>query len=200
MTRDHKRGQRVRRKRLRSPKRESLSGVSQKVVSHFVRTLARCGSSPQEILNAVRIACAEVPVSWAVHARRAAREIADASHVLTVWFSDIDYLDGDGKPLPLPLAGRTRSIAALIRSINPHLEAREVLVYLVRHGAVDRRGSRYVPLARSLLLRGVQGPGYFRALRVLGNTLATLEHNVFCEDAAPSWFEYIARSRSFARR
>jgi hypothetical protein len=183
--------------RVRHSKRRSLNRVSQEVVSHFVRTLARCGSSPQDILNAVRIACEEVPESWTNHAREAAREIADASHVLTVWFSNVEYLDGAGKPLPLPLRGRSKSIGTLIRSINPGLDAREVLAYLVRHGAVDHRGGRYVPRARSLLLRGGHGPDYFRALRVLGNTLATLEHNVFEKSATPSWFEYIAENPRF---
>ena len=183
--------------RLRTAKRRSINGVSQEVVTHFVRTLARCGSSPQDILAAVRRACEAVPESWTNHAREVAREIADASHVLTVWFSNVEYLDGDGKPLPLPLRGRVRSIIALIRSINPHLDASEVLTYLIRHGAVERRGSRYVPRARSLLLRDGQGPDFFRALRVLGNTLATLEHNVFGKSAAPSWFEYIAENPRF---
>jgi hypothetical protein len=117
--------------------------------------------------------------------------------VLTVWFSDVDYLDAAGKPASLPLSGRARSVGTLVRSVNPRLNAREVLAYLVRHGAVDRLGSRYIPRARSLFLRGGHGPDYFRALRVMGNALATLEHNVFAKGASPSWFEYIAENPRF---
>ena len=105
-------------------------------------------------------------------------------------------MDDRGQPRPLPMTG-TPSVAGLIRGISRGLDAREVLAYLIRHEAVERRGRFYVPRARSLLLRGAHGPDYFRALRVLGNTLATLEHNVFAMQCTPSWFEYIAENPRF---
>jgi hypothetical protein len=162
----------ARRGRGRRP--SSLSGTSLDAVGRFVRILARCGSTPQDIVRAVRIACARIPARWAVRAREATREIGDAAHVLTVWFTEPAYLDAAGKPRPLPLEGASRSVAALVRSVDRRLDAREVLAYLLRSGAVRRHGKRYVPRARMLLLRGARGPDYFRTLRVLANMLGTL--------------------------
>ena len=188
----------ARRGRGRRP--SSLSGTSLDAVGRFVRILARCGSTPQDIVRAVRIACGRIPARWAVRASEATREIGDAAHVLTVWFTEPAYLDAAGKPRPLPLEGASRSVAALVRSVDRRLDAREVLAYLLRSGAVRRYAKRYVPRARMLLLRGARGPDYFRTLRVLANMLGTLEHNVLPRRAVRGWFEYSVENPRFPAR
>jgi hypothetical protein len=134
--------------------------------------------TPEEIVGAVREACEQIPASWAAKARRLKQEIPQASHVLTVWFSDAAYLDADGKPRPLPLEGGAISVASLVRSVDREVDPREVLAYLVRTGAVRRKGKHYVPRTRAVVLRGVRGPDYFHTLHVLTHFLGTLEHNL----------------------
>jgi hypothetical protein len=167
------------------------------IVDRFVRILARCGSTTQEIIGAVLQACERIPHGWADRARRVPREISEASHVLTVWFTEAAYLDADGKPRPLPLEGAAMSVAALVRSVDPQLDPREVLMYLLRSGAVRRRGAHYVPRKRDVLLRGLGGPDYFRTLRVLRNMLGTLEHNVQPKRRVPGRFEYFVENPHF---
>jgi hypothetical protein len=183
------------RSRRRSP--SSLSATSLDAVARFVRILGRCGATPQDIVRAVRAACRRIPARWAVRAADATREIGDAAHLLTVWFTEPSCLDAAGKPRPLPLEGTSTSVAALVRSVDRRLDAREVLAYLLRSGAVRRYGKRYVPRARMLLLRGTRGPDYFRTLRVLGNMLGTLEHNVLPKRAVRGWFEYFVENPRF---
>jgi hypothetical protein len=187
-------------RRGRRPRPASLSATSLDAVERFVRILARCGSTPQDIVRTVRIACGRIPAGWAVRARQVTREIDDASHVLTVWFTELPYLDAAGKPRPLPIEDGSKSIAALVRSVDRRLDAREVLAYLLRSGAVRRSGKRYVPRARMLLLRGARGPDYFRTLRVLANMLGTLEHNVLPKRVVRGWFEYFAENPRFPAR
>lgn len=189
--------------RRRGPGRSaapSLSSAANEAIGRFVRILARCGATPQDIVRAVRSAAARVPGTWAARAARVTHEIEGAAHVLTVWFSETAYLDPFGKPRALPLEGSSRSFAALVRSVDPQFEAREVLAYLVRNGAVRRIGRRYVPRGRALLLRGAQGPDYFHTQRVLTHILATLEHNIQLKRGQRGWFEYFAENRQFPVR
>jgi hypothetical protein len=188
------------RAQTRRPAPSTVSGASLESIGRFVRILARCGATPNDIVRAVRIAAARIPGSWAVRARKVTREIDDAAHVLTVWFSEAAYLDPSGRPRALPLEGASKSVAALVRSVDQRFNAREVLAYLVRSGAVRRHGKRYVPRARMLLLRGARGPDYFRTLRVLTHMLGTLEHNVLPKRAARGWFEYFAENPRFPAR
>ena len=184
-----------------SPRRRqasSLNSSSMEAVDRFVRILARCGSEPQDIVRVVNEACQRIPAAWQVKAREAPREIGDAAHVLTLWFTEPAYLDKRGEPVALPLRGASRSIAALVRRVDRRLDAREVLQYLLRTGGVRQKGTtRFMPRARGLLLRGAQGPDYFRTLRVLANMLRTLEHNVLPLRQVRGWFEYFAENPHF---
>jgi len=174
-----------------------LRGLIRGAVDCFVRILARCGLTPEEIVGAVRDACERIPPDWAAKARRLKREIPEAHHVLTVWFSDAAYLDADGKPRPLPLEGASTSVASLVRSVDREAHPREVLAYLVRSGAVRRKGKHYVPRMRGVLLRGVRGPDYFHTLGVLINFLGTLEHNLKPRRTVPGRFERFVANPHF---
>jgi hypothetical protein len=191
------------RKKARVPGRaaparlSSLDRPSLEAVGRFVRILARCGSMPRDIVRAVRRECERIPKHWAARARKANRYITDAAHVLTVWYSEASYLGADGRPRPLPLEGPSLSVEALVRSVDRELDARQVLRYLVRSGAVRRLGRRYVPRKQMMLLPGTEGPGYFRTLRTLTVMLSTLEHNVQGLGADSAWFEYVAENPSF---
>jgi hypothetical protein len=174
-----------------------LTGLFGGTVDCFVRVLARCGLTPEENVAAVRDACERIPASWAARARRLKREIPEAPHVLTVWFSDAAYLNADGKPRPLPLEGDSISVTSLVRSVDREADPREVLAYLVRSGAVRRKGKRYVPRMRGVLLRGVRGPDYFHTLHVLTNFLGTLEHNLQPRRTVPGRFERFVANPHF---
>jgi Family of unknown function (DUF6502) len=178
----------------------SLPAPLVEAIGHFVRILARCGATPADIVRAVRSAAEQVPPNWVSRAGRMTRYNEGAGHVLTAWYCETAYLDPFGKPRALPLQGPSRSISALVRSVDPGFDAREVLTYLLRTGAVRRQGRRYVPRARALFLRGTQGPDYVHTQVVLTHMLATLEHNIHLKRAARGWFEYFAENRQFPQR
>jgi Family of unknown function (DUF6502) len=166
-------------------------------VERFVRVLARCGCAPDDIGREVAKACRQIPKSWAPKAMAALREIDDASHVLTLWFSDPAYLDRRGAPLPLPLRGAGGSLETLALRVDPKLDVREVLRYLVRRAALRRVGTRYVPKDRVLSLRGAGGPDNFRHLRGLLGMLRTLEHNGQPKRRVAGWYEVFAENPRF---
>ena len=82
-----------------------LDAAALEAVGRFVRVLGRCGYEPDAIERKVSAACRRIPKSWARSHPATLREMRDASHVLTLWFSDPAFLDASGKPRALPLRG-----------------------------------------------------------------------------------------------
>lgn len=180
--------------------RRTLDGRAIEAINLFVRLLAQCGCESDAVLEQVHRACSQIPPRLARRARAAPREISDATHVLTVWFSDPAYLDERGSPRPLPLRGGGQSLEKLVSSIDRRLDAREVLAYLLKGRALRQLEARYVPRGRVLSLRGIRGPNEFRNLRGLLAMLQTLEHNSQPRRRAPSWFEFCAENPRIPKR
>jgi len=180
--------------------RNTLDARMVEAIDLFVQLLAQCGCPSEALLDEVRRACDRVPLRWVSQGRRAPREVIDATHALTAWFSDPTYLDRAGMPRPLPLHGAEQSLEALVLSVNHKLDVGEVLAFLTKGGALRRVGSRYVPRGRVLSLRGVRGPNEFRNLRGLLAMLRTFEHNSRPRRQAPSWFEFCAENPRIPKR
>jgi Family of unknown function (DUF6502) len=184
--------------RIRAPKQSStLDARAVEAIGRFVRVLARCGCSPSDIADEVARQSRRVPAGWAPKARAALREMDDASHVLTLWFSDPAYLDRKGNPIALPLRGSGGSLETLVARVDPKVDARELLRYLVRRHALRRIGERYLPKDRILSLRGAGGPDNFRHLRGLLGMLRTQEHNGQPRRKAEGWYEVFAENPRF---
>lgn len=180
--------------------RNVLDPKAVEAIDRFVRLLAHCGCEVDAVLEQVRHACAQIPQRWVSEAQAAPRELRDATHVLTVWFSEPAYLDSEGMPRALPLRGPKHSLETLVAGINPELDPSAVLTYLVKGRALRKRGSRYVPRSRALSLRGMRGPNEFRNLRGLLAMLRTIEHNSRPRRQAPSWFEFSAENPRIPKR
>lgn len=177
-----------------------LDATALEAVDRFVRVLARCGCSAADILQAFREACERLPKEKPATRGGAQRELSNASHILTVWFSDTLYLDRAGKPIGLPVRGAAPSLEALVTRVDPTLDVDDLVRYLRRIKALKREGARYTPRRRILSLRGAQGPEVFRNLRSLVGLLRTLEHNMQPKRATRSWFEYWAENPAFPAR
>jgi hypothetical protein len=178
-------------RRNRAP---TLDSRIREAVEHFVKVLARCGAAPDEIRDEIARACRGIPKSWAVRGRR---EVEEAAHVLTLWFSNPLYLDAHGNPTPIPLRGAARSVESLVHELDSKVDAQKVVRYLLRHGSLRRVGKRYVPQNRMIFLRGAKGPDNFQRLRSLLGMLRSLEHNRKSKKRAEGWFEAFAENPRF---
>jgi hypothetical protein len=174
-----------------------LDAAALEAIHHFSRVMiVRCGYDT----NAV-----DVAFSKAVEACRQdlptapplLREIPEASHIVTLWGSNIDYVDEAGKPLPLPLRGKSRSIQALAAQTNPDLDLDELLQYLLRTNTVEQAGETYVLRQKWVMLRGIPGLAHGRSIRGLLGVLRTFEHNLLADSDARSWFEFMAENPHF---
>jgi hypothetical protein len=151
----------------------ALEPAARQAVRRFVRILARSGCAPEAIESEVVNACRQVPRSWWVSADR--RSMDDMAHVITLWFSEPEYLDAHGHPRPLAARGSSLSIEGLAHRVNRQLDIRQVLRFLERGRVLKRIGTRFVPRERVVILRA---PEYMTTtLGGLFGLLKTIEHN-----------------------
>lgn len=162
-------------------------------VQRFVKILSRCGCAPRAVEREVSRTCRMVPASPRHQADL--RDSPDLGHVLTLWFSDPDCLDKRGSPRALPLRGAGLSIEALARQVDPELDVKEFLRFLIRGGAVKRVGRLYVPRDRVTIHRGRESMTPF--LRGLFGLLKTLEYNSRRGRSARGRLELYARNPRF---
>jgi Family of unknown function (DUF6502) len=170
----------------------ALDAGAQEAVARFVRVLARCRCTPQQIAQEVLKACRQVPSSWAQTPKAAVSEMDAAAHVLTLWFQDPAYLDSKGNPQPLRSHGGERSLEALARQVDPKLDVDKILAHLLRRAVLRRSGPLYLPRDRVLMFRGSGPPYHARSLRALVAMLGTLEHNARPRRSTPGWYEVFA--------
>lgn len=184
----------------RHPRRDiPLDNAAREAIQLFARALARRGASPSVMAEAFADACTGIPRKLIESAKRASRELSDASHILSLWFTDPQYLDAAGNPLALPLQGNGPSLATLVARVSPVLDAKAVLKYLVSMRALRKIGARYRPRSRAVDFRGTGGPTHARGFRMVLALLRTLEHNTRPENEVPGSFEYSAENPHFPR-
>lgn len=177
----------------------SLDRATREAIQLFVRALARGGASPAAMAEAFVDACAGIPRNLLESARRASRELRDAGHILSLWFTDPLYLDAAGNPLALLVQGTAPSIATLAARVDRTLDGNAALTYLVRVHAVRKLGVRYAPRSRAVDFRGTGGPTHLRGFRMVLALLRTLEHNTKPAHEVPGSFEYSAENPHFPR-
>ena len=174
-----------------------LDAAALEAIHRFSRVMiVRCGYDADAvdvaIANAVSSCRHDLPTAPALM-----REIPEASHIVTLWGSNIDYVDEAGKPLPLPLRGKGKSIEALAWQTNPALDLDELLQYLLRTNTVSPVGEAYALRQKWVMLRGIPGSAHGRSIRGLLGVLRTFEHNLLADSDDRSWFEFMAENPHF---
>jgi len=170
------------------------STLVRQVIDLFSRFIARTGLPREILLREIRRAWLGVPESPVRPGRNESREILDASHVLTLWYSDPQYLDQKGAPLPLRVRGRAPSLSELIRRVDSSLDVSEMIIYLLKAKALRRSGPFYLPTARAIAMRQTAAPVHERNIRPLFGLLATLEHNSKSRNEGRGCFEFLAEN------
>jgi len=173
----------MRRKRAdTSPPRAShgtktLDARAREAIGLFVPLLRHYGCDPREIGQEVLRECRKISRSPAKDAKPVISEMAAAAEVLTLWFSEPEYLDSSGNPRPISLRGAVRSVEALVRQVDPGLDVEDVLAHLLRGTVLKRVGARFVPRDRVLYYHGTGASAHARSLQTLVFVLRTLAHN-----------------------
>jgi len=175
----------------------AIDGIAFEAMSRFARVLARTGLEREQMVRGFQKACDQVPQALVNQGRRHTREMIDASHVLTVWYSDPLYVDANGGPIRLRAHGTAPSLEALIKRVDASLDAAEVIRYLIRARTIQRSGRGYLPRSRAVFLRGSGGAEHFHALRTLVGMLRNIEHNGQPQHRVRRWFQRLAENAHF---
>jgi len=102
-----------------------------------------------------------------------------AARVIAAWRRDENFLDAEGKPAPLPMAGSDVSFSELVKRFSGDVPVRATLDELIRVGAVKRLED-----GRVCLLTRTYVPAHSDAdkLHILGTDVAllisTIDHNL----------------------
>jgi len=102
----------------------------------------------------------------------------DLSHVLARWHADQDYVDADGRPVPLPLEGPAPSLKDLVSRALPPVEPLEAIQGLLELKGIRRRGKRFLPTERYLALNRLPDAVRLHGLMTVLGILRTVEHNI----------------------
>jgi hypothetical protein len=123
-----------------------------------------------------------------------AGHVTKASRVLSAWHQDRDFLDSQGKPLPLPLEGEGVSFAALLRrcgagDVRPSTLLKELLgAQAVR----ETRDGRLEPLKRSYVPQSMDEKLITMWGKRITDVAKTYVHNLTRPATAPTRFERAA--------
>lgn len=166
----------------------------------FAHALGRRGASAPAMTAAFASACKGIPPSLIAQGRRATRDLLEAGHTLSLWFTDPLYLDTSGQPLALSVRGKAPSFETLVKQVDPALDAERVLEFLLRAKGLWKIGRQYAPKSRALDLRGTGGPTHFRTFHTVLALLRTIERNVQPESVVSSSFEFSAENPHFPLR
>jgi hypothetical protein len=104
--------------------------------------------------------------------------LADLSHVIARWHADEQYVDGDGRPLPLPLEGPQPSLKGLISRVLPGIDPEQPLQWLIRLQGIRRRGKRFLPTDNYLPFNRSPAASLAHGLTGVLGMLSTVERNI----------------------
>lgn len=176
MTRKHK---------LKPKGRTAIPDSAAVAVDTFARTAfvglfllaLRAGYSHRDIARLSKVTLKSLPRAIRSRATAQPEAFDDLAHVLTIWHSLKPSYLKDGRPRALPAAGPEPSIEALLQRVNPSLDLKHSIDYLVESGTIERQGSLYVPLRRWLRYRNTP----FQAsqlMRHVAGLMSTADRNM----------------------
>lgn len=176
---------------------ENLDPTADEVLRQVVQLMISCGQSPTAITGAVDRLCRAFSIQNAPFSGAIQQEWEDAPHLMTLWFSDPQYLNQDGMPKALPARGPAPSIEALLLTFESEIDAHTAIQFLIKVEGLRKEGELYVPTSRAISFRGKAGIPQTRNLRVLASLLRTLEHNGQLESAGHTLVEFFAVNPRF---
>ena len=156
--------------------RRARSAFASECLNHVARILVRSGHSPKDLARDFRAICRTLPEPTRPWDPARLHVSTDILQVISLWYSDPQYLDASGMPRGLTLKGRGLSLESLISQVLPDHEPKAVIRALVEMRSIRLRNGLYFPTDRYAELR--HDTGRIRSLPVLTGILRTVERNL----------------------
>jgi len=148
----------------------------------FLEPLARIlnvsGCHPRDLQREFVNICRDLPKPKRAWEPMRPGHVADLSHVLARWHADEQYVDTEGRPVPLPLEGPEPSLKGLVSRVLPTLDSAQAIQWLTELKGIRREGKRYVPTDKYLAFNRLPVAAWAHGLAAVLGVLRTVEHNV----------------------
>ena len=154
-----------------------LDSLSLEALERLVGLLARNGIEQSAIERAFRRACDKHLRRKPMAQPNSADAQYEASLVLAAWYTDLDYLDAEGRPRRLPLNGTEPSLKSLIERAGLGVSPRDMARRLEHIKAIRHVGQDYAPLRRVKPIHGAGSLASREMLRFVVRLLRSLDEN-----------------------
>jgi hypothetical protein len=148
----------------------------------FLEPLARIlnvsGCHPNELQREFTRICRDLPTPKRAWEPLRPDYLADLSHVIARWHADEQYVDADGRPVPLPLEGPEPSLKGLISRVLPGINPAQPVQWLTELKGIRRQGKRFLPTDKYLAFNRLPAAAWAHGLVAVLGMLRTVEHNV----------------------
>jgi len=172
----------------------SRNSPVREILEHTATTLLDVGISKQQLLGELQDILRHKPDSSHLFDPARSHDIIGYTQVIAHWYTDPDFRDRRAvrRPAALPLNGRQRSVAALIRRVFPRQRVAAIAATLIALGAIRRHGRRYVPNAHFVSFSTDPAVAHVHAFMTLLGHMRTIAHNLACDDETRRLFERAA--------
>ena len=148
----------------------------------FLEPLARIlnisGCHPSDLQREFVRICRDLPVPKRPWEPMRPGHLADLSHVIARWHADEQYVDADGRPVPLPLEGPEPSLQGLLSRVLPSIDPAQAIKWLTDLKGVRREGKRFLPTDKYLAFNRLPDAAWAHGLAAVLGMLRTVEHNI----------------------
>lgn len=148
----------------------------------FLEPLARIlnvsGCHPRDLQREFVRICRELPIPKRAWEPMSPGHVADLSHVLARWHADEQYVDAEGRPVPLPLEGPEPSLKGLVSRVLPSIDPAQAIQWLTELKGIRRQGKRVLPTDKYLAFNRLPVAAWAHGLAAVLGMLRTVEHNV----------------------
>jgi hypothetical protein len=168
--------------KARRPKTDGSTPPAEFGPRAFLEPLARIlnisGCHPKDLQREFVRVCQDLPNPKRAWEPLRPGDLADLSHVLARWHADEQYVDADGRPVPLQLEGPEPSLKGLISRVLPGIDPGQAIQWLTELKAIRREGKRLLPTDKYLAFNRLPIAAWAHGLAAVLGMLRTVEHNI----------------------
>ena len=152
--------------------------------TNMSRVAVMTGLSRKEIkrIRDARSSGELTPITNAMRARR-------PEQILSVWHSDADFQDREGRPKPIPFSGAKVSFMALVSRVGGDIPPKAMLNELLRAGSIAQEGEHLRVLSESYVPEPHDPEAILLGGGALSHLAATINYNLGSEDPEERFFE-----------
>lgn len=174
----------------RRGERKPLNADAKESLKLLARLVARCGLSLEEASATFSAECRRIPRKVGRDVRIDDARAREAAQIITLWYTESEYLNARGRPIPVPLLGAAPSMEALARRVNPTLAVTDALVHLNAARVLRKVEGLYVPCRRYVSHKPNTPAQNAHSLRVVAGLLRTTARNAKPRvNGDQRWFE-----------